>query len=83
MQTIKGPWQVTSKGHQWYIINILTGTTKRIGKVRGHGVNFCDRAKDIAKERNAAFFSKKEELPQYLGRHPELDAAISQVLQGV
>lgn len=81
MNTLKGPWHVTNKGNIWYIINILTGTTKKIGKVRGHGTNYCDRAKDIAKERNAVFFSKEKQLPQYLGRYPELDAAISEVLQ--
>ena len=81
MQTIKGPWQVTSKGNYWFIYNILTHTIKKIGKVRGHGLNYCDRAKEIARERNAAFFSKEEQLPQYIGRYPELDAAISEVLQ--
>jgi hypothetical protein len=80
--TLTGPWHVTARGKFWYIINMLTLTTKRIGKMKGRGVNYCDRAKDIARERNALFLKEnKEKLPLYLGRYPEFDKTISEVLK--
>jgi len=81
--TLTGPWHVTSKGKYWYIINMLTGTTKRIGLFRMSGTNYCDRAKDIARERNEVFLEEhKQELPQYMGRYPEFDKTIAEVLHG-
>ncbi|MCX5884337.1 MAG: hypothetical protein NT096_00230 [Proteobacteria bacterium] len=79
--TLTGPWHVTSKGSVWYIINMLTLTIKNIGPVRGHGLNYCTRAKEIARERNAKFLKEnKEKLPMYLGRYPEFDKTIVEVL---
>jgi hypothetical protein len=82
MGTLCGPWHVTSKGSYWYILNILTLTTKRIGKVRGHGTNYCDRAKYIARERNCLFLKEHlKDLPLYLGRYPEFDEVIASTLK--
>ena len=79
--TLKGPWHVTSKGKNWYIINILTETTVKIGPFRMSGMNYCDRAKMIARDRNEKFLADTRELPKYLGRHPEFDKTIAEVLQ--
>lgn len=82
MDTLSGPWHVSSKGKFWYIINILTYTTKRIGSFRCSGINYFDRAQDIADERNKVFLKKrKHDLPLYMGRYPEFDKTIAQVLQ--
>ena len=81
--TLTGPWHVTGRNNIWYIINILTGTTKRIGRTKGRGLNFHDRAVDVARERNEVFLrGHKQELPQYMGRYPEFDKTIAEVLHG-
>lgn len=54
-----GPWQVCSGGpftgysdRTWYIVNIETGKTKKIGPVTGKGKNYHDAACEEAKRRN-------------------------------
>jgi hypothetical protein len=82
--TQTGPWHVTSKGKAWYIVNMLTLTTKKIGGPSiGRGLNYFDRAIEIARKRNAKFLKEhREELPLYLGRYPEFDKTITEVLKG-
>ena len=94
--TLTGPWHVFShsvipgwggryryrSGHGgWSIINMLTGRTKRIGPVRMRGMNYFDRAREVARQRNEQFLKEHEqELPKYLGIHPEFDKTITQTL---
>lgn len=82
---LTGPWHVisTSKSRVWYIVNMLTLTTKKIGKVRMRGTNYFDRAVETARKRNVEFLKKnKEKLPLYLGRYPEFDKTIVETLKG-
>ena len=97
--TLTGPWHVASSFFLlwkrtksstqgtvlWSIVNMLTGKSKKIGRVQGRGVNFCDRAREIARERNKDFLAKHmadKSLPQFLGINPEFDKTIAQCLQG-
>jgi hypothetical protein len=94
--TLTGPWHVTSVHYSlphlkpgfWYIMDILTGRSKKIGPIHGQakmvkrtGKNYFDRAVMVAKERNEAFFrDHKEDLPMYMGMDPDLDKAIIKAL---
>ena len=46
------------------------------------GLNFCDRAREVARDRNEIFFRNKEKLPMYLGKNAALDTTIAEVLKG-
>jgi hypothetical protein len=90
---LTGPWHVGSNlrpgqmGY-WFIVNMLDGKSKKIGKVRRRqmkGTNYFDRAKEVAHERNKAFLDKHmadKSLPKFLGINPEFDKTIEQCLQG-
>jgi hypothetical protein len=95
IDTMTGPWHVASYRNNslwygfcrnyWYIVNMLTGRAKRIGRVKLRGVNYFDRACEVAKERNKAFLAQHmadKSLPQFLGINPEFDKTIAQCLQG-
>lgn len=60
--TLTGPWHVASgpdprpRSHYkigWYIVNVDTRAQVYIGPVKGKGLNYHDRAVDIAKARNS------------------------------
>jgi hypothetical protein len=60
---------------------MLTESTCKIGPVRMRGTNYCDRARDEAKQRNEKFFAEhKTDLPTFMGIHPKFDAIIEMVL---
>lgn len=50
-----GPWHVASKpkGRNWYIVNVKTGSSKKIGPISAK-VNYFDRAVSEAQRRNNA-----------------------------
>jgi hypothetical protein len=56
--TLDGPWHVGWRGFysyvdkNWYIVNKDTGKSKKIGPVRSHGTNNCDKARAEATRRN-------------------------------
>jgi hypothetical protein len=87
IHTLTGPWHVTRsnlvidpKRNYWCIVNMLTGRSKRIGQISSRGVNYFDRAKNMAQERNEKFLKEhKNELPLYLGRHPQFDKVLSEI----
>jgi hypothetical protein len=88
--TLTGPWHVASRTRRvqpmvykdhWCIVNIITWSSKVIGPVRMRGVNYHDRAIEVARERNEEFFRKHlKELPTFLGRYPEFDKVIAMML---
>ena len=94
IEVLTGPWHVASSdkpqgdvpsANHWYIVNMLTGKSKKIGRVRTTGMNFCDRATVIARERNKEFLAKhmrEKTLPTFLGINKEFDKTIAQHLQG-
>jgi len=55
-----GPWHVILFGQNdapidpwaWYIVNTETGLVKKIGPVKLHGLNYYDRAVEVARQRN-------------------------------
>ena len=52
--TLTGPWHVCSyrTSRFWYIINIETRVTRKIGPVKSKGSNNCDKARALARARN-------------------------------
>ena len=59
----EGPWQVCSgrpgcgySSKTWYILNIKTGRTKKIGPVKLKGKNYFDAACEEALRRNVLHF---------------------------
>lgn len=85
--TLKGPWHVSAYQNAWHIVNIIKEKSggiecKKIGKVRGHGMNYCDRAREIARERNDLFLKEhRDQLPLYLGICSEFDKTIAEALR--
>jgi hypothetical protein len=49
-----GHWGVDSLGDHWYVSNVRTLRTKRIGPICSDRVDFYQRAKDEADRRNLA-----------------------------
>ncbi len=57
--TLGGPWHVAEKVEpmldaNWYIVNVDTGKSKKIGRAKKNGTNFYDKAIEEAKRRNYA-----------------------------
>lgn len=52
ISTLRGPWHVGSKDLFWYVVNVENGKSRKIGPFRNKGTNYCDRAKEMARERN-------------------------------
>lgn len=51
------PWKVATLGNSWYIVNVKTKASKRIGRIGGprgnlSGINYGERAKAEARSRN-------------------------------
>lgn len=84
--TQKGPWHISYYAKAWYIVNIIKNKNgsvecKRIGSVRGRGINHCDRARETARKLNEEFLTENREyLPMYLGICPEFDFTIKEML---
>lgn len=49
--TPSGKWGVVYKGINWYVVNLFTGQGKKVGPAKMKGVNYFDRAVELAKER--------------------------------
>jgi len=84
--TLTGPWHVAALQNAWYIVSLVPtkgGAVQccKIGKVRMRGTNYCDRARDEARQRNAEIFKDVKMLPTLLGVHPSLDVAIAKALE--
>lgn len=47
-----GPWFKANKDNNWYIVNVETGQSKKVGPVRRKGTNYSDKASEMAQQRN-------------------------------
>lgn len=87
--TLIGPWHVASlndgggRAGSWYIVNVDTKQSKRIGPVRMKGKNWHDEAMDVARERNEKYLRglDPEILPTMIGKSDRLDQAIGKILK--
>jgi hypothetical protein len=59
IDTLIGPWHVGSRNDRyWYIVNRVTGRSRKIGPVRMRGTNYFDKAEEEADRRNKLIASK-------------------------
>jgi hypothetical protein len=59
INVLTGPWHVGSRNDKfWYIVNRVTGRSRKIGPVRMRGRNYFDKAKEEADHRNKLIASK-------------------------
>lgn len=84
--TQPGPWHAASDISEgaWYIVNVQTHKSKRMGLIKGYGTNYYDAAKTEALKRNSILFEKaraENKLPTLLGISPEMDAAVEHALK--
>lgn len=59
INVLSGPWHVGSRNDRsWYIVNRVTGRSRKMGPYRMRGTNYFDKAKEEADRRNKLIASK-------------------------